>query len=335
MLLAVVGVLLAAAFVAGAGALYREFYSPSAFVLRYLSLLEGGHAADALAVPGVALDSSELEAAGLPPTASEALLRKAALASISGVHVTAERDDGDNAVVSVSFVAGGHRGDVSFSVRRTGTIGLLPTWAFARSPLAVLDLRVTGSMVFQVNGFALDKRQASVDGANADPNASVPLLVFSPGLYAVSVDTAMAHGNGLAVISDAPMKKVPVRVDAEPTTAFTDLVQQRVEEFLTACATQQVLQPTGCPFGYVVDNRVEELPRWSVTQQPRIALVADGAGWRIPDTGAVAHITVGVRSLYDGTFHEVSEDVPFLVNGTIDILPDGTASIRIGGDSSR
>lgn len=335
MLLGVVGVLLVAAFTAGAAALYREFYSPSAFVLRYLSLLEGGHAADALAVPGVALDSSELEQAGLPPTASEALLRQAALTSLSGVRITSETTEGDTAAVAVSFVAGGHPGSVSFSVRRTGTIGVLPTWAFARSPLAVIDLRVTGSMVFQVNGFTLDKRQASVDGAEADPDASVPMLVFSPGLYAVSVDTAMAHADGLAVISDAPMKKVPVRVDAAPTTAFTDLVQQRVEEFLTACATQRVLQPTGCPFGYVVDNRVEELPRWSITRQPSIALVADGAGWRMPDTGAVAHVEVGVRSLYDGTFREVSEDVPFLVNGTIDILPDSTASIRIGGDSSR
>lgn len=330
-LLALVGVLLVGALLAGAGALYREFYSPSAFVLRYLSLLEDGRAADALALPGVALDSAELEAAGLPPTASDALLRRAALGDLRDARVTSETVDGEDVVVGVHFVAGGHDGDVDFRVRSDGVIGVAPAWRFSQSPLAVVELQVTGSMVFAVNDFVVDKRQVSVDGVDADPSASLPLLVFSPGIYAVSVDTAMAETDGVAVISNAPMRSVPVEVDARPTVEFTDLVQQRVEEFLTACATQEVLQPTGCPFGYVVNNRVEKLPTWSIVQQPLVTLVADGAGWRIPDTGAVAHIEVGVRSIASGAYRDVSEDVPFLVNGTIEVLDDGTASIRIGG----
>jgi hypothetical protein len=329
--LAVVGMLLVAALAAGAAALYREFYSPSAFVLRYLSMLESGRAADALALPGVALDSTDLEAAGLPATASDALLRRAALGDLRDARVTSETAKGDLTLVSVHFTAGGHDGDVTFQLEDAGFVGLVPTWRFAQSPLAVIELQVTGSMVFSVNDFIVDKRQVSVDGMDADPAASLPLLVFSPGLYAVSVDTAMATTPGLAVLSNAPMRSVPVQVDAQPTTEFTDLVQTRVEEFLTDCATQKVLQPTGCPFGYVVNNRVEELPRWSITKQPSVALVPDGAGWRIPDTGAVAHIDVGVRSISDGSYRAVSEDVPFLVNGTIQVLDDGAASIRIGG----
>ena len=51
--LAIVGVLLIAAVGAAALALAQQFYSPRAFVERYLALLAEGHAADALALPGV------------------------------------------------------------------------------------------------------------------------------------------------------------------------------------------------------------------------------------------------------------------------------------------
>ena len=47
-------------------------------------------------------------------------------------------------------------------------------------------------------------------------------------------------------------------------------------------------------------------------------------------TDAVAHVEVEIRSLFDGSIQTVSEDVPFQVNGTIVILADGTASIRVG-----
>lgn len=331
-LLGIVGVLLLAAIAAGSAAIYREFYSPSAFVERYVGLLESGRAADALAIPGVAVDSTELEAAGLPVTASEALLRTAAMAALSDVAVVSEVTDPDGTTqVSITYRAGAYEGTTTFSVQRTGSIGLAPTWSFARSPLALMDLSVSGSMTFEVNGFTIDKRQVSPDGADADPAAPVALLVFSPGIYSVSVDTAIASTPGVAVLSDSPLANVPVSVQAQPTQEFVDVVQQRVEEFLTACATQEVLQPTACPFGYTVQDRIVSPPTWSIAQQPTIGVEPDGAGWSIPATEAVAHIAVDIRSLFDGSIDSVSEDVPFLVSGSIEILPDGTASIIVRG----
>ncbi len=323
--------LLIAAFAAGAAAMYREFYSPAAFVSRYLTLLQSGRAADALAMPGVALDGSALSAAGLPPTASDALLRSAALGSLSDAAVVGEEQDGETTVVRVRYEAGGHEGSTAFRVRANGMVGVAPTWRFAQSPLAVLKVTVLGSQTFDVNAFSLDKRQVSPAGVEADPVEPVSMLVFSPGLYSISVDTAISTTPGFAVLADAPMVSTPVELQAEPTDEFIDVVQQRVEEFLTGCTNQQVLQPTGCPFGYVVRNRVETLPTWSITAQPSITVRPDGAGWRIPDADATAHIDLDVRSIFDGTLREVSEDVPFTVNGTIDVLPDGTASIRLGG----
>ncbi len=329
--LGVVGVLLIAAIAVGAAALYREFYSPGAFVQRYLGLLADGHAADALALPGVTVDSETLEAAGMPASASEALLRPAALAALTDLEVVAEEAVDGITRVTVSYRAGGHSGTSSFAVEQNGWIGVVPSWRFATSPLALVDLTVRGAMSFQVNGFSIDKRQISPDGADADPLAAVPLLVFSPGVYSITVDTPIAASPGVAVLSDAPMTTVPVEIQADPTEAFVSVVQERVDEFLTTCATQQVLQPSACPFGYPVQDRIVSPPTWSIAQQPVIAIVPDGAGWRIPSTEAVAHIEVDIRSLFDGSVREVADDVPFTVTGTIAVLPDGTASIAVGG----
>jgi hypothetical protein len=331
--LGVVGVLLVLALAAGAGALYREVYSPRAFVRHYLELLEDHRAAEALAVPGVAIDAAELEAAGLPSTASEALLRPDALGTLSDAEIVDETVDGDITRVSVTYRAGTHEGRTTFAVKSDGETGFLPRWRFATSPLAVVDLSVRGSMRFSVNGFEVDKRQVSVDGADADPSAAVPLLVFSPGLYSVAVDTAISATPGVAVLADAPLTGVPVDVQAEPTDEFISVVQQRVEDFLTTCAEQKVLQPTGCPFGYTVRNRIEGAPSWSIAQQPKVTILPDGAGWRIPSTGAVAHIDVDIRSIFDGSIRNVDEDVPFSVDGKITVLPDGTASILVSGSS--
>lgn len=335
-LLGVVGVLLVSAVAAAAVIVYREFYSPSAFVERYLGMLASGRAADALAVGGVAVDSAELEAAGLPASASDALLRSAALGSLSDVTVVSERATEDGTTeVTVEYAAGPYPAKTTFEVERDGTVGIAPAWRFVRSPLAVIDLAVLGSMSFAVNGFEIDKRQVSVDGVDADPVASLPLLVFSPGLYSVSVDTPISSTRGVAVLSDSPLQETRVTVQAEATEEFVGVVQQRVEDFLTACATQTVLMPTACPFGYAVDDRIVTDPQWSIVQQPTVTVEPDGANWRIPTVEAVAHIDVDIRSLFDGSVRTVSEDVPFLMNGTITVLPDGSASIMVSGTDTR
>ncbi len=334
-LLGVVGVLLAGAVAAGSQVLYREFYSPSAFVERYLGMLAEGRAADALSVAGVAVDSAELEAAGLPIGASDALLRTAALAPLTDVEVVSEVTGGDTTKVTVAYTAGRYPGTTTFTVERDGQIGLAPTWRFARSPLAVVDLTVLGSMSFEVNGFEVDKRQVSAAGVDADPVAPVPLLVFSPGVYSVAVDTPISATGGVAVLSDSPLHATDVSIQAAPTQEFTDIVQQRVEEFLTTCATQKVLLPTACPFGFPVEDRIVSAPEWSIARQPTVALEPEGANWKIPATEAVAHIEVDIRSLFDGSVRRVSEDVPFLMTGTITVQPDGTASIVVGATDTR
>lgn len=327
--LSVVGLLLVGAIGAATVTVYRDLYSPGAFVTRYLDLLSQGRVPEALALPGVPIESSDLTDAGLPTDASEALLRRAALAPLSDIRVVGEQESGGVELVTVSYQAGPHAGTSTFRVERAGWIGLAPTWRFAQSPLAVIDLTLRGATAFSVNGFAIDTRQVSPDGTKADPLAPVALLVFSPGLYSISVDTPVSSSPGVAVLSDTPQAEVPVDIQTQPTSTFVDVVQERVESFLTTCTTQQVLQPTGCPFGLQVRNRILEPPVWSMVDQPKIALQPDGAGWSIVPADATAHVVVDIKSIFDGTVTHVDEDVPFRVGGTITMLPDGTASIQV------
>jgi hypothetical protein len=327
-LLAVVGVVLVAALAAGGLTVYRQFYSPSAFVTRYLTMLAEGRAADALRLPGVAIGHGDLDNSTFR-NASDALLRRAALGSLTDITVTDEHPQGDATAVTVHYKAGGHPGTSTFLIAQDGWIGVAPSWEFAQSPLAVISLTVRGSDRFSVNGFELDRRQVAAKGAESSALDPVPMLVFSPGLYSVSVKTSTATASGMGVLADKPLADVPLDVQAKPTAEFVKVVQQRVNEFLDQCTTQTVLQPTGCPFGLTVQNRVVDGPTWSMVRPPEITLEPDDDGWKIPPTDAVAHVKLDVKSLYNGTVSHVDEDVPFQVDGSIRFLPDGSASISI------
>ncbi|MFS0910883.1 hypothetical protein AB3M89_03755 [Microbacterium sp. 179-I 3D2 NHS] len=329
-LLAIVGVALIAALAAGGATLYQQFYGPSAFVSRYLDLLSSGRAADALRVPGVSVDRETLEQTGIDAAASEALLRHSALSPLTDVTIESEKPHDGKTAVTVSYTAGGHEGETTFLVEQNGWAGVMPDWRFATSPLAVVELTLRGADRFAVNGFEVDRRQVSAAGADAAPLDPLPLLVFTPGLYSVTVDTAISESSGSGILADTPLATTPLDVQTTPTDEFIEVVQQRVEEYLTQCTTQEVLQPTACPFGLEVRNRIASPPKWSIAAQPQVAVVPDGGHWMIPATDAVAHVEVEIQSLFDGKVEPIAQDVPFQVNGTIVILPDGSASIRVG-----
>lgn len=331
-IITVVGMLLLGAFGAGAIALYREIYSPAAFVERYLSLLSDARAADALRVPGVAVDRDQLLALGLDSTPSEALLRSAALGDLSEIEVIEETLGEDGVTrVRAQYLAGGHPGTSTFRVVQDGWNGVVPRWRFAESPLAVIDLVIRGSDEVTVNGFTFDRRQVAPEGIDADPLMPVSLLVLTPGIYSLSVDTAVSHTPGVRVLTDSPRRITPVDLQTEPTEEFVRVVQEQVEDFLEQkCATQNVLMPTACPFGFTVQHQLASEPQWAIAQHPMIEVVPDGAHWQIPPTEAIAHVEVDVRSLFDGSVQTVDEDVPFRINGTVTLLADGSLSIKIG-----
>lgn len=329
--IAVILALVLAGLSVGYSAVYTALYSPGAFVKNYLSMISTGHAADALLLPGVAVDGATLEQAGIAPTASDALLRGSVLEPLTALTITDVADKNGVHEVTAGYTIAGHTASSTFAVVQEGWNGVVPRWRFAQTPLSALELSVAGSAQFSVNGFELDKRQVSDDGAATDLTQPVTLLTFTPGLYRVTVDTQMATSPGTAVLADVPLKQVPVAVSPAATPEFTAVVQNSVNQFLTQCAQQQVLQPTGCPFGYSVRGRVASDPTWAIVEEPAIGVKLAGENWTFPSVPGKARLDVDVQSLYDGTIERLSEDVHFVIAGRIAILADGRASIRIDG----
>ncbi|HEU4808336.1 MAG TPA: hypothetical protein VFT01_08745, partial [Homoserinimonas sp.] len=64
---------------------------------------------------------------------------------------------------------------------------------------------------------------------------------------------------------------------------------------------------------------------WSIVQYPNVTIApsSEPGVWVVPPTPAVAHLTVEVRSLFDGSLSTFDEDVPFDVEYSITFPGDG------------
>lgn len=285
--------LLVAGFGATVAALNGSLYSASGFVRTYLDALDHRDAEAALAIPGV--DSTT--------EGVDALLTSSAMKGLGDytlVRDTEEPGGGHTVVFDVAL--DGETARTEFHVERSGTrLGLYPTWEFAASPLATLAVTVHHAEDFTVNG-----AEVASDGA---------FLVFAPGSYVLDHESTYLEADAVTVAVTEPGTIVDARVSAKPTEKFVAAVQAEVDDFLDACVTQKVLQPTGCPFGRAINNRVDGDPAWSVVDYPAVTLVAgrEPGSWLVPTTPATVHLTATVVSLFDGTITRVDDDVDFTV----------------------
>ncbi len=121
-----------------------------------------------------------------------------------------------------------------------------------------------------------------------------------------------------------PGAAVIAAVDLQPTKAFFSQVQRELNDYLDDCATQEVLLPTGCPFGEEIANRIVSTPAWSISRYPKVSLQpgSEPGSWLMPTTDAAAHLVVDIRSLFDGSISTFDEDVPFTSSYVVTFLPD-------------
>ncbi len=283
-------------------------YSATGFVRSYLDALARQDAAAALELAGTA-------AAG---DASDALLVREAMSDLEDIEITMNRTDanGDH-LVTATYVVGGVPGTTEFAVKRSGTLfGLFNGWAFAQSPLSVLQLTVQHDDDFTANGVDL----VSEVGQDAEGL----YLAFTPSAIELTHESQYLTAEPVTAVLEQPGTAVPAALDIQANQAFVDEVQRQVDEFLTECATQTVLLPTGCPFGETIDNRVISDPVWSMVEYPVMTLAPSGevATWKVPRTAGVAHIVVDVQSLFDGSISTTDEDVDFFVAYNVTFLPD-------------
>lgn len=325
------GVLLVLAMLAGIGALNRDLYSASGFVQQYMNTLADSDASAALSFPGVEPRATDLAAAGLPTTLPRALLRDSVLRAPDDARVVSDTAGEDGVhEVAVEYTMGGARQGAVFQVERTGThLGFFNEWRFAQSPLAVLTVSVQHDAVFSVNGITLDTRAHHAADAEPAFSNSASYLAFSPSSYELSRSSRLlaAEPQTVTLTTSAVTEAT---VDVQPTAAFIEDVQGEINAYLDEkCATQSVLQPTGCPFGVSIDDRVTSAPVWNIVEYPLVTLTAGEENFVMPQTPAVAHVSVEVQSLFDGEIAMLEQDEPFTMGLTVTISSGGQLDIKL------
>ena len=326
-----ISALLGAALVATIGSLNRDLYSASGFVRQYLDALARKDTAGALLLPGVTPTKAQLDADALPENLPETLLRDSVLGELTGIRLTGDDETKPgHHTVSYEFRLDGTPATMTFQVESAGTFfGVFDSWRFETSPLAVLQVTVLHEATFSVNRLTLDTRAHAADDAPATFSNQAAYLAFAPAVY------AFGHTSPLL---DAAPQSVPVAasgatdvtIDAQPNDQFLSQVQTELDRFLDDCTTQQVLQPSNCPFGIEINDRVRDDPIWSIAQYPAVTLAAGDTTFDMPDTPGQAHIVVKVQSLFDGDVVVRDEDVAFSVAISVTVNPDGSLALQLG-----
>ena len=331
----VVAVLLVGALFAAIGSLNREVYSAGGFVRQYLDALARHDTASALSLPGVTPTAAELTAAGQPADLPDTLLRASVLSSITAITLVSDAvkpgasGTAEVHTVTYAFDLDGAPATMEFRVARAGTYAaVFDSWRFAASPLAVLGVTVLHEASFSINGLTLDTRAHAATDAPVTFSNQAAYLAFAPARYTIAHESALLS----AAPQSVPVTQsgaTDVSVDAEPNASFVGQVQSELNSFLDTCATQTVLQPSDCPFGIEINDRVKSVPTWSIAEYPAVTLAAGDTAFDMPATAGRAHIKVAVQSLFDGDLTTRDEDVPFAVAIQVVVGADGSLAIQL------
>ena len=298
--------LLLAGFGASVLALNGDVFSASGFVRAYLDTLARHDASEALQFDGV----------DLPHGVSYALITEDnALGDVDGIRFISDVETGDEHVVRFATLAAGQEQVTEFAVERTGTrFGLFPTWRFSKSPVAVLNVAVDHDARFSVNGVTA---------------LSGEFAVLVPGVFVLNHESKYLQAADVTAAVTEVGSTVDAAVEVKPNDAFADAATAAIRVFLDDCATQEVLKPTGCPFGTDVVNRLNSTPAWSMVEYPTAELEAGElpGQWSSKAAPAVAHISVEVKALFDGTVSSLDDDVPFATSYVIYVGYDDSLSV--------
>lgn len=302
--------------------LNNTVYNAAGFVNSYLDTLARKDAAGALELIGE-IDAHDAEthdtdeaAAPEPEVLSDALLRRTAMSDLSDIRLMSDIEvEGGIHKVTFAYVADGHAGRTTFTVHSTGlAFGLFPSWEFVDGPLSTMYVTVVGDARFTANG---------IDLVTPTPNDPSGYLVFAPSSIRLTHATTYLDAEPVTVAVTEAGASVPTALMVKPNALMVQQVQEQVNDILDTCATQEVLMPTGCPFGQSMGNRIITPPAWSITQYPEVSLRAGerSGDWIVPSTPGTAHLVVDVRSLFDGSVSTFDEDVPFSVSYSVAFLP--------------
>lgn len=289
------------------GVLVATQATPAAHVQRYLDAL----ARDDL---GTAAQLAGLEPPIAMPVGDE---------GEPNIHRIVSSTDSNDGTVDVTVEYGDETDavQVTFALEPAPpTLGLIPAWAFVEPPVMALDVAADRHDVV-----AIDTRSIV---ANA-PGEPVAVSVFVPSRVTVRLDDPLVTAEARSLRVGAEGGVTAVTLTVEPADRLQRTVQREVERLLEQCAEQAVLQPTGCPFGVTIDDRVAEPPQWRLDELDDVTIEpGESAGaWSLRGEGVV-HLIVDVQRLFDGTVSTRDELISFIVRGEVTIV-DRQPEIRL------
>ena len=283
-------------------------YSASGFVSSYLDAVARRDVDGAKRMPGVTASA----------TGTDELLAPAALAALADIHLVTDRDDGGGRhTVSYGYTIGGREGTSSFVVEHTGPhLAVFSAWRFVDSPQSLLRVTVENGSGVVANG--VDLPRVTAGRAHA-------YRVLVPSRVVLTHTSTYLDAVKVAPRVDEPASVTEATVNIRANPAFVREVQKQLDSFLAACTTQKVLLPTGCPMGEQIADRLQDSPTWSIVSYPIVTIVPGSTvgSWQVPESGALAHLTVKVKSIFDGSISTFDRDVPFTVRYVISFAADG------------
>ena len=278
-------------------------YTPANTAKLYLKSLAQGDAEQALALlaappadPGNALSPEVLQNAPSVPSQVK-------------VKDSAEVDD-DHYSVTLTYNLGANNYETVFSLERSAdTWGLFRTWKISLDAWPTLELDVSGADIATINGVSV-------------PVADAGIPVFFPLEYSVGFNAQYLQSSVERVAVTGGQEDPRVKLEAQPTQALTDKVQEIVNAQVDQCAEQKVLMPTGCSFGYTTNNDILGDVTWSVDTYPTVELKATADGLEMVSSGARFTVEGRYRDAVTAMESDFRETVDTQITAMVSVVDD-------------
>lgn len=283
----------------------RTIYNPAGQVRQYVQALQEGNGQRALGISGAQV-----------PEGNAAMLEgdalKDAVSALDDLKVSTESlaADGKTAVVEVSYELNGESTSSVFNLHKAGSHwGVFDQWKMDPVTLPTLTLNTPG-----LTAATLNNEKVAVDGGSRD------FAVFYPGVYSMTYESSLYSAQQESVKFTSQQDHPSITLSRKPSESALKSVNYQIKSGLDHCATQNTLYPSGCPFEYAFNGRVDSDVSWSITKypQPEVTLTPQGS-WSMKPAAGRAHVEFTQIDLYTGKTSKVSKDVPFTYTGKISV----------------
>lgn len=276
--------------------------TPTAFARVYLDALAGGDIRGALAMPGIrtsAADARSLERVG----AAELRIDRIDDRVVNEVHH-----------LTVTWTGGGTTSETELLVRGDG-LG----WRFSATPLVSATVHAAPARRVLIGAASLP---TSANGSAAE-------VVLAPGAYAVRAADTADISDPAQLVAQTAGGTADASVSVAASPALESAAAGALGRILSACANAQVLQPTGCPFGYQLTDRLVGVPEWRIITQPHTQLVpgATAGEWLLRVADGSAGVSLQAQRLSDGGVHAVADTTDIAGDWPLTVSAAGVVSI--------